>query len=249
MGTATAVAAAAFWGFIGGVSLLVGAAAGYYADLSQRVVGLVMGFGAGVLISALAFDLTHEAFTRGGADAVAIGLFAGGLTFFVGDWLIDRRGGNQRKSSNGDDHAAGSATAIVLGALLDGIPESAAIGISLIEGRGVGVAFVAAVFLSNVPEAASAATGMRAGGRTPAYVFGLWTAVLAISTLAAAIGYAVLGDASGNVVAVTQAFAAGAILTMLADTMMPEAFEHSGSLVGLVTLTGFATAFILSTLS
>ena len=119
------------------------------------------------------------------------------------------------------------------------------------DGRGdaaVGVAFVAAVFLSNVPEAASAATGMKKARKTPAYVFGLWTAVVAISTVAAAVGYVALGGASDEVVAVVQAFAAGAILTMLADTMMPEAFEHSGSLVGLVTLLGFVCAFLLSTL-
>jgi ZIP family zinc transporter len=241
------LATAAFWGFVGGTSLLLGAAGGYYLRLSSRLVGLIMGFGAGVLISALAFDLTHEAYTRGGRDAVAIGLFAGGLTFFVGDWIVDRRGGEHRKRSGGQQ-AGGSSTAILLGALLDGIPESAAIGVTLVEGKGVGVAFVAAVFLSNVPEAASAATGMKKAGRSPRYVFGLWTAVLALSTVAAAVGFATLGGASATVVAIVQAFAAGAILTMLADTMMPEAFEHSGSLVGLVTMAGFATAFLLSTL-
>jgi ZIP family zinc transporter len=241
------VASAALWGFVGGISLLVGAAAGYFAHLPRRLVGLVMGFGAGVLISALAFDLTREAYTRGGGDAVALGLFAGGLTFFAGDWIIDRRGGEHRKRSGGQQ-AGGSATAIVLGALLDGIPESAAIGVSLVEGKGVGIAFVAAVFLSNIPESASAATGMRKARRSATYVFGLWTGVLAISTIAAAVGYVALGGASDNVIAIVQAFAAGAILTMLADTMMPEAFEESGALVGLVTLAGFASAFLLSTL-
>ena len=206
-----------------------------------------MGFGAGVLISALSFDLTREAYSRGGGDAVAVGLLAGGLTFFVGDLTIDRRGGEHRKRSGGQQ-ADGSPSAIVLGALLDGIPESAAIGVTLVEGRGVGVAFVAAVFLSNIPEAASAATGMRKAGRSTRYVFGVWTAVAVTSAIAAAVGYAAFGDASGNVVAVGQAFAAGAILTMLADTMMPEAFEDSGPLVGLVTVSGFASAFLLSTL-
>jgi ZIP family zinc transporter len=155
---------------------------------------------------------------------VAIGLVTGGLTFFAGDWIIDRHGGEHRKRSGGQQ-AGGAATAIVLGALLDGIPESAAIGVSLVEGKGIGIAFVAAVFLSNVPEAASAATGMKKAERSATYVFGLWLAVLAISTLAAAIGYAALGGADANVVAIVQAFAAGAILTMLADTMMPEAFS------------------------
>src|SRR5215212_1670643 len=141
-----------------------------------------------------------------------------------------------------------SPAAIALGALLDGIPESVAIGVTLLEGSGVGIAFVVAVFLSNVPESASAAVGMKKAGHTSRYVFGLWTAVLAASTLAAAIGYGTLGGASDNLIAFIQAFAAGAILVMLADTMIPEAFEHGGALVGLVTLAGFTTPFLLSTI-
>lgn len=237
---------AAFWGFVGGFSLLLGAAAGLTFPASQRVIGLIMAFGAGVLISALAFELTQEAFEQGGSDAVAFGLAAGALAFFAGDWVIDHNGGNHRKRSGGQQEESGG-TAIVLGALLDGIPESIAIGASLLAGNGVGVAIVAAVFLSNVPESLSAATGMRRDGRSTRYILGLWTAVMIASSLASAVGYAFLGGASGNVIAGIQAFAAGAILTMLADTMMPEAFEHGGAVVGLVTVLGFASAFLLST--
>ena len=138
--------------------------------------------------------------------------------------------------------------AIVLGALMDGIPESVAIGVSLLGGGGVGAPVVAAVFLSNVPESLSAATGLRKAGHSQRWIVGLWLAVTAVSALAAAVGYGVLGGASDNLIAGIQAFAAGAILTMLADTMMPEAFEHGGSLVGLVTVLGFSGAFVLSTL-
>ncbi|MCA1845054.1 MAG: ZIP family zinc transporter [Actinobacteria bacterium] len=237
---------AAFWGFVGGVALLLGAVAGLVLPASQRVIGLVMAFGAGVLISALAFELTEEAFRRGGVDAVAIGLAAGALAFFAGDWIIDHRGGNHRKRSGGEQ-AGGSATAIVLGALMDGIPESVAIGVSLVGGGSVAAPVVAAVFLSNVPESLSAAKGLVAAGRSTRYVVGLWLAVVAVSALAAAVGYQALGNASPNVIAGIQAFAAGAILTMLADTMMPEAFEHGGASVGLVTVFGFALAFLLST--
>jgi zinc transporter, ZIP family len=236
---------AAFWGAVGGGALLLGAIAGLTLGASQRAIGLIMAFGAGVLISALAFDLTREAFDRGGVDAVAIGLAAGALAFFTADRLVDHRGGDGRKRSGGQQEG-GSATAITVGALMDGIPESAAIGLSLLGGKGVGAAVVAAVFLSNVPESLSAATGMRKAGHTTRFILGLWTAVMVISALAAAAGYALLGDASGNVVAFVEAFAAGAILTMLADTMMPEAFEHGGSLVGLLTVLGFALAFLLS---
>jgi ZIP family zinc transporter len=246
LGQNSRVLEAAFWGFVGGAALLVGALAGLLAPASRRTIGLIMGFGAGVLISALTFELTDEAFRRGGADAVAIGLAAGGLAFFAGDWVIDHRGGDGRKRSDGRQ-ADGSPGAIVLGALMDGIPESVAIGVTLLEGGGVGVAVVAAVFLSNVPESLSAATGLKQAGHSNRWIVSLWTAVVVVSAVAAALGYALLGDASPNVIGFIQSFAAGAILVMLADTMMPEAFEEAGSFVGLVTVLGFSLAFLLST--
>jgi ZIP family zinc transporter len=231
-----------------------------------------MGFGVGVLISAVAFELTEEAYRSAGSSAAALGLAAGSVTFFTGDWLIDRQGGHRRKSpvhggvrlpepaadtgsgsgsspgssKAGSGAAASSGLALVLGALLDGIPESAAIGISLIGGGGVGIAMVAAVFLSNIPESMSATTGLKASGRSTGWILGLWALVVAASTVASVLGYALLGGASQETVAFIQTFAAGAILTMLADTMMPEAVEHAGRLVGLLTVCGFAVAFFLS---
>ncbi|HWT22623.1 MAG TPA: hypothetical protein VN213_03875 [Solirubrobacteraceae bacterium] len=237
--------AAAFWGFAGGAALLVGAIAGLALNVSQRTIGLVMAFGSGVLISALAFELTEEAFRVGGTDAVALGLAAGAVTFFAGDWIVDRRGGADRKRSGGQQ-AGGSAAAIVLGAVLDGIPESVAVGITLLGGGGPSAAVVAAVFLSNVPESLSAASGLRRAGHSPRWILGLWLGVALVSALAAAVGYAAMDAVSADMIGFVQAFAAGAILTMLADTMMPEAFEHGGSVAGLVTVGGFALAFLLS---
>ena len=239
---------AAFWGFVGGFALLIGAAVGLVWNVPRRVIGLVMAFGAGVLVSAVACELTAEAVKGGGWDATAAGLAAGSLVFLLGDRWLDRRGGKARKRSSGPG-AGGAALGIVLGAILDGIPESAAIGISLLDGGGVSVAVVVAVFLSNVPESMSAAAGLRAtwsSGR----IYALWGAVAVVSALAAAAGYALLGDASGNWVAAIQAFAAGAILTMLADTMMPEAFEAHGRspFTGVVTTLGFAVSALLSSL-
>ena len=236
---------AAFWGFVGGFALLIGAVAGIWLPASKRFVGLIMAFGVGVLFSAVAFELTSEAYDRSGADAVVLGLLGGSVVFFAGDWLIDRHGGDRRKSQNGSPADAGP-MALVLGALLDGIPESAAIGVSLIGGGTVGTAVVAAVFLSNVPEALSASAGMKAGGRSTRYILGVWTAVTAASTAAAAVGYAVLSQAGDVPTGAVEAFAAGAVLTMLVDTMVPEAVEHAGALVGIVTAVGFGAAFLLS---
>jgi zinc transporter, ZIP family len=255
---------AAFWGLVGGGSLVIGALLGLFLNVSHRTIGLVMGFGAGVLISAAAFELTLEAYEAAGGTAAAAGLLAGSATFFAGDWLIDRSGGHRRKSPvhGGMPHPSGASTpreasagtvaasssgaALVLGALLDGIPESAAIGISLLGGAGVSTAMVAAVFLSNVPESMSASTGLRASGRSTTWVLTLWAAVAGASTLSAVLGYALLGDAPLETVAFIQTFAAGAILTMVADTMLPEAVEHAGRLVGIVTVLGFAVSFFLS---
>src|SRR4051794_30994013 len=151
---------AALWGFVGGFALILGAIAGVELRVPRRVIGAVMAFGAGVLISALAFELTAEAYRAGGLDSTAAGLALGSLTFLAGDRVLDGMGGADRKRSSGPG-AGAAATGIVLGAVLDGIPESIAIGVSLLRGAGVSVAVVVAVFLSNVPESLSAATGLR----------------------------------------------------------------------------------------
>ena len=190
---------AGLWGFVGGVALVVGAVLGLARQFSPRTIGLVMAFGAGVLISALAFELTKEAYDSAGAREVVIGLAAGALTFYVGDRLLDRIGGKQRKRSGGTQSGPGDdAKGLVLGALLDGIPESAAIGITLVGGGPVGVAVVVAVFLSNIPEAMSAATGLRKAGHSPRWILTLWTGIAVASGLVAALAYALLGGASSR---------------------------------------------------
>jgi ZIP family zinc transporter len=243
------VGEALFWGAVSSGSLLLGAAAALVRTIPKRAIGLIMAFGAGVLISAVAFELVQEGIEEAGRlRDVAFGLFAGSLVYFVGDALIDRRGGNDRKRSSGAQ-ADGSGLAIVLGTVLDGVPESVVIGLTLVKGGAVSVAMVVAVFLSNLPEAISATAGLRTAGWRTSRIYALWTAVVVVSTAASAAGYGIFAAASGTTTALVLGFAAGAILTMLADTMVPEAFENGGRLVGLLTTLGFGTAVAVDAFS
>jgi zinc transporter, ZIP family len=242
MGEATA------WGLVAGSSLVLGGLLAILVRPSPRTNGLVMAFGSGVLISAVAYELVAEAIEGASTPrSVALGLGAGALTFFVGDLLIDRAGGEHRKSSSGAQ-AEGSSLAIALGALLDGVPESVVLGLSVLLGDGISVALLAAVFISNVPEAIAATSGLKVAGWTTRRLLGMWTAIAVVSGLAAGLGYVLFARAPDLTGAFAQAFAAGAMLTMLADTMMPEAFRFGGRQTGLYTVLGFAVAVGLGSL-
>jgi ZIP family zinc transporter len=242
------VGSAFAWGLLGAAALVLGAVIALRVPISPKVLGVVMAFGSGVLISAVAFDLVEDAFnTSTGGEGVGLGLAAGAITFFAGDAVIDRMGGDKRKSSSGAQ-SEGSSLAIVLGAVLDGIPESIVLGLTLLTGGSISVAFIVAVFVSNLPEGIAGTTGLTVSGWRPSRILGLWTAVALVSGLASLAGFAIFDDASSGTVAFVLSFAGGAVLTMLADTMMPEAFEHGGRLVGLFTTAGFAVAFALHTM-
>jgi len=238
---------AGLWGFGAAMALVGGALVGLTGRVPRSWVALVMAFGAGALISALAYDLTEDAFAHGGTLPVAAGLAAGALVYFAGDQLLHKEGAvrlGARVKQTGTNGPA-----IVLGALLDGIPESVVLGTTLLAGAGVSLPFLAAVFVSNVPEGLSAAADLLKEGRRPAGIIGLWVAVAVVSGVAAALGYGVLGKMGSGAVPLIQSFAAGAILTMLTDTMIPEAYSGGGDWTGLATVLGFATAFLLSTVS
>jgi ZIP family zinc transporter len=208
-----------------------------------------MGFGAGVLIAAVAFDLIEEAVgMASGHGAALVGIFAGCGVFFAGDWWIDRAGGEHRKSARGGQED-GVALGIVLGTVLDGIPESVVIGLTIYEGGAVGAAYLTAVFISNVPESLSSTVGLRASGWRPRRILAMWTLIALVSGLSSLIGFRAFQHASPDAAAFMLAFAAGAILTMLADTMMPEAYAHGGKLAGVVTTLGFSVAFLIQQLA
>ncbi|AUI59305.1 ZIP family metal transporter [Amycolatopsis sp. BJA-103] len=242
--------AAGGWGLLAGSALLLGAMVGFLVRIPGKAVASVMAFGSGVLISAVSFELIAEAHEKGGFLPTALGALGGSLIYTLANIALARRGARHRKRS-GDQQTsekdqAGSGTAIALGALLDGVPESMVIGTSLLGGGSVSVVTVAAVFISNVPEGLSSAAGMKRAGRSPRYVFTLWSGIAVISGVAALLGYGVLGGASGTVLAVITALAGGAILAMIADTMIPEAFDDAHLWTGLITVAGFLTAFGLS---
>ena len=233
------------YGLAAGSALLVGAAIGAGARLDRRTVAWIMAFGSGILVSASAFDLMDEAFSHAGLAPAASGFLVGAAAFTVGAIIIARRGGRHRKRSSRVDEA-GNAAAIAFGSVIDGIPEAMVIGLMLIDGEGIAIATLAAIFLSNIPEALSSSAGMRAAGRSAGYIFGLWGAIAVMSGVFALIGYAGFAGASPATVAFTQAVAAGALLAMIADTMIPEAFHDAEDAAGLVTALGFISGFALS---
>jgi ZIP family zinc transporter len=243
---------AGLWGLLAGSALLVGAAAGFYLTIPVRLIAGVTAFGSGVLISALSFELMDDAYRRGGLDATSLGFLCGAAVYTAANWVLARNGAKHRKRSNGrqpsEAERPGSGLAIAVGALLDGVPESIVIGLSLLGGGAVGWVAVIAVFLSNIPEGLSSSVGMRRAGRSAGYVFGVWAGIALASGLASVAGYALFAGLGADVVAGTTAVAAGAILAMLADTMIPEAFEEAHTAAGLITVAGFLAAFTLSKL-
>ncbi|HEX6149918.1 ZIP family zinc transporter [Nocardioides sp.] len=247
---------AALWGLLGGSTLVIGAALGLRFRWPPQVIGWVMAFGAGVLIASVAYELVDDAAQMGTFKATIGGLAAGSATFFVGDLLIARAGAADRKRSDGprgDGTTAGpvvaaSGAALALGALLDGVPESAAVGVTIVQEGAPSAAFIAAVALSNLPEGLASATGMRASGRSVRHILGLWLGIAVLSAVAAGLGFALLDGASDGTIAFVMTYAAGAILCMLASTMLPEAAKDGGPVVGLVTAAGFLTSVLIDRL-
>ena len=256
---------AVLYGLLACAGFFVGVLVGLVTRPPQRLVAAIMAFGGGVLVSALTFDLMEEASAEGSPTYVIVGFLAGALIYVLADLALERmaRASPKREGRDPGEVKAGAGriaespgqaaiggTALLIGAVLDGIPENAAIGIGLgSEGSGLGLVLLAAVFLGNVPESISSTVGMRQEGRSAAYIIGVWGAVTVGCVLATVAGYALLGGLSANMVSAVLALAAGGILAMLADTMFPEAFANGGPWVAMATAVGFAMAFLLSHLA
>lgn len=234
-------------GLLAGSALLLGSLIAWFLSVPSRVVAVIMSFGAGVLISALSFELVQEAVDQGGVGATIWGFLTGAVTFVGLNVLLARRGARHRKRSGDQQPSADEegGAAIAIGALIDGIPESMVLGLSFLGGGGLSVPMLAAVFISNVPEGLSSTAGMKKAGRGRGYVFGIWGGIAVASGLAALAGNLLLADAAPTTLAFVNALAAGAILAMITDTMVPEAFEKASLYSGLIASLGFLAAFAL----
>jgi len=225
------VGAAILWGVVAASSLVIGAVLGLSRQWPRSLIGLVLGFGAGALISAVSFELFGEGVRLGGALPVAIGLAVGALTYFFSAGRVASMGGG---------------SALALGAFLDGIPEQMVLGIGLAGGQSVSAGLLAAIFVSNLPEAIGGATDMSRHMHGRKQVTLNWIWIAGFCAVATVVGYAVADIASEELQAGINGFAAGALIVMLVDSMVPEATEQAGRKTGLVTTLGFAVAAGLS---
>ena len=230
------------FGLLATSSLLIGGMIASRFNLGNRTLGVIMAFGAGALISAVTYELVYEAIKMGkGTGFPAFGFFAGALTFFLSDKLIEKFGAKGRGDLDAS-HSSKLIVPMVLAIILDGIPESIVIGLGIFEGGKVSLAMLVAVFISNLPEAIAGSTGMKAGGWSRGKIQFLWLIITLVCAGASVVGFSLFSQASIEWLSFIQAFAGGAILMMLANSMMPESFEHGGKLAGVFTVLGFAVS-------
>lgn len=232
------MAAALGWGALAASSLVLGVILAFVRPWHSRTVGLVLAFGAGALISAVSFSLTDEGFEVGREWAVGVGLASGALVYYGAGRALARLSAGR---GGGD-----SGTELALGSFLDGIPEQFVLGVGLAGGQGISVALLLAIFVSNLPEGIGAAADMSAAGIERRKILGLFVIVGVICTLSAGVGFGFADSISGNVRAAVDGFAAGALLVMLIDSMIPEAREKGGQAAGLLAVLGFAVATALA---
>jgi ZIP family zinc transporter len=210
-----------------------------------------MGFGGGVLISVLAFELIEEAYIHGGLTSSVTGFLAGAVLFSAANWFLSGREARHRKRCSecivqfAEHRTGGNELAIAIGSIIDDIPEAIIVGIALVGGVEIGKAVLIGFFLANIPEGLASVSGMKKSGRSAQYIFGVWGGITVLTGIAGMLGYLVFGTFPDTVIAFITALAAGGILSMVAETMIPEAFEEAQSFIGLITAAGFLSFFLL----
>lgn len=228
------------WGAVAASSLVLGVLLAFARPWSDRLVGSVLAFGAGALISAVSFSLAGEGLDIGSPPSVGAGLAVGALACYLASRFIDR----PRPGERADSSASGRDLA--LGSFLDGIPEQLVLGIGIVSGSGISLALLMAIFVSNLPEGIGSAADMERAGASRAYVLRLFILIAIACAIAAAVGYLLADFISNELQACLDGFAAGALLVMMIDSMIPEAREKAGNVAGLLTVVGFAAATALS---
>jgi ZIP family zinc transporter len=234
-------------GLLAGGALFLGAVVAWFVSVPPRVLAAVMAFGSGVLISALAFDLVGEAVTEAGLVPVSLGFAAGAIVYVAVNVFLDHI--NVRNRRDKHIEGPGTGTGIAVGALLDGVPESMALGLSMLGGRGVSIPILVAIFISNIPEGLGSTAEMKAAGKPARFVFLMWGGIAAAAAASSLIGFTVLADAPVEVTGFITSLAAGAMLAMICDTMIPDAFRRAGNYTGLVATLGFLTSFLVHQLA
>ncbi|MBD1380767.1 ZIP family metal transporter [Metabacillus arenae] len=238
---------ATLWGAFAGSSILLGALLGIFKDIPRKITAAIMSFGTGILLGAAAFELLDEALHNGGMTATSFGFICGALLFTISELIITKGGGHHRKRStmNPDNH---SGLSIFIGTVIDAIPESIIIGVSLLDQGSVSYLMVIAVFISNFPEGLSSSVGLIKDGYSKKKIIIMWFIVVLLASLSSLLGFSLLSNASSMVISFIGAFAAGGIVAMVSSTMMPEAFEEGGAIVGFTASIGLLCSLILSSL-
>ncbi|MDQ3742395.1 MAG: zinc permease [Actinomycetota bacterium] len=245
---------AILFGLIASSALIVGGVIGSYFTPPKQVTGVLLAFASGALFSALAFELFSDAFELGGAWRSGLGLLAGGATFVIVNTWLDSRVADSPKEDQREKVKDAASSAVPSGAVgfallaavtLDGVPENLALGVSL-AGDAESMTLLVAIFFSNLPESLVGAVAMREGGQTARFAIGIWAICAVVLALAVVLGRAVLSGASHHTLAFCLAFAGGAVLASLADTLMPEAFEHGKPWNSFATGAGFFVSFMLA---
>ena len=233
-------------GLLAGGALFVGALIAWFVNVPPRVVASIMAFGAGVLISALAFDLVGEAVAESGMWPTVSGFAVGAVVYVGVNILLDARDARNRRGSS---EGPGTGTGIAVGALLDGVPESMVLGLSMLAGHGVSVPILTAVIISNLPEGLSSTAELKTAGKKPRFVFLLWGGIALAAAISSLLGFTILADAPVELTGFITSLAAGAMLAMICDTMIPDAFRKAHNYTGLLATLGFLASFVIHQLA